>query len=43
MLEEADDIGALRKPEGDILSKLLQDYWPFRQHKAIDPVDHTTI
>ncbi|KAJ5847821.1 hypothetical protein N7455_011778 [Penicillium solitum] len=43
MLEEADDLVALRKPEEDVLSTLLQDHWPLKTHKAIDPLDYTTI
>ncbi|KAJ5965584.1 hypothetical protein N7481_012298 [Penicillium waksmanii] len=44
MLEEADDLVALRKPaDEDMISKFLQDHWAFQSHKGTDPLDRTTI
>lgn len=44
MLAQEVDLVALRKAaDEDMLSKLLQDHWPFRKRAAVDPLDRTMI
>lgn len=41
--EKADLIALRRPPEEDLLSRYLQDNWPFPSREASDPLDRTTI
>ena len=41
--EKADLIALRRPPEEDLLSRYLQDHWPFSHREANDPLDRTTI
>jgi hypothetical protein len=44
MLKEVDDLVAMGKPaDEDLLSKLLQDHWPFQKRNTVDPLDRTTV